>query len=186
MNNLTIAIDIDEVMAALHDRWLQLYRADYDDTLTSKDITHWNIEEIVKPECGHGIFKYLDDPTLYHRVEPIEGALEGVNALRQMGHRIVFATCAHPDKAGHKYDWLIRQGFLPEGREHMKDYAPLMDKSLLACHILVDDFYKNFEEFGGHAILFKRPHNQNRLRPLHQAEDWKHLVDIIKHNKWRV
>lgn len=180
MTTLTAAIDIDEVCANLHEHWLALYRADYNCTLTPEDITHWEIQEIVKPECYNNIFKYLDKPDLYEGVKPVEGALEGVRALRERGYKVIFATSAPVKHGGRKFNWLHKHGFFDGVDEAAKQYVEIRDKSLLGTDVLVDDYYKNLEDFRGGRILFTRPHNRHiAVDGFYYTDNWPYLVRLI-------
>ena len=43
MKKLTIAVDVDDVVADLITEWLKRYNHDYNDTKTPADITQWAI-----------------------------------------------------------------------------------------------------------------------------------------------
>jgi 5'-nucleotidase len=181
---MVIAIDVDDTLCHLTRRWLSLYCAEWGDTLTPEDLTHWNIEEIVKPDCGLKIFSFLDRPDLYDEVEPIEGAVEGVNLLREMGHHIIFATSTGIPSGYAKFYWLQRNGFF-EGvdlKQAKKDYVEIRQKSLLSCDILVDDHWGNLKDFSGERVLFLRPHNRN-VEPesgTWVADDWRRVIECVE------
>jgi len=99
---MVIACDVDDVACDLVTEWIRLYNRDYFDTLSTPDITEWNIVKFVKPECGDKIYDYLDNPSLYDTIYPVERSIDGVIALRNMGHRVVFVTSAVNGCAGRK------------------------------------------------------------------------------------
>ena len=116
-----IAVDVDEVIAALHVEWLKRYNKDYDDNLRHEDITNWSIENFVKPECGLKIYHYLEDVDLYDNVPVIDGALLGVEYLRQSGYRVVFVTSCQFGMHDPKWAWLMRHDFLSNKRHQLID-----------------------------------------------------------------
>ena len=55
---MIVAVDIDDVIISLVPTWLHLYNKDYKDNLSKNDITDWQIDKFVKPECGINIYNY--------------------------------------------------------------------------------------------------------------------------------
>ena len=53
---MIVAVDIDDVIISLVPTWLHLYNKDYKDNLSKNDITDWQIDKFVKPECGINIY----------------------------------------------------------------------------------------------------------------------------------
>jgi 5'(3')-deoxyribonucleotidase len=170
----TVFVDVDDVCALLHLTWLGHYNLDYHDNLTDKDMTDWDTSRIVKPECGIKIYDYLKDPKLYNEVIPREGAVEGVNALRELGYRVVFPTATPIESAGRKFYWLRKWGFI----EDRKDYIEISDKSLLNGHFMLDDSYDNIAGFRGMGFLFSRPWNISKSWSL-RVDSWEEFIDIM-------
>jgi 5'-nucleotidase len=177
-----VALDVDEVVAALLPAWLAAYNRDYDDDLTPEDIREWDLSLAVKPECGTKIYSYLDTPKLYEDVKPVEGALRGIATLRAWGHRAIFVTSAMNGHAGAKLRLLQRFGVLNAHLRVDPSYFECSDKSLIAADVLVDDRPKNVEDFPGRTILFRQPHNESFNAPDVQARGWEEVcyaVDAI-------
>jgi len=161
---MRILVDVDDTLANLVEEWLRLYRIDYDDNLSSSDITDWDISKFVKPECGKDIYDYLTRSDLYDNVKPIDltDSLFYIKLLRQCNHRIIFATTAVISHAGQKYRWLQKYGFLPKDELIPINYCELGDKTLLNVDVIVDDKILTVEQFakmGKVSFLFDRPHN---------------------------
>lgn len=175
MKKPVIFMDIDEVCANLHEVWLARYNKDYDDNLKSEDITAWEMEKFVKPECGIKIFKYLENPRLYDDVKPINGAVRGINTLKELGYRVVFATSAPIENSGRKFYWLRDNGFTLKER----DYIEIGDKSLLRGQYMLDDRYDNVATFGGEGCLFTRPWNEKYYWSW-RAKDWDEYISQMK------
>jgi 5'-nucleotidase len=173
---MIIALDVDGVVADLYSVWFGLYNEDYDDDLTHARVTSWNVHNFVKPECGQKMYAYLDRPTIYDAVEPISGALEAVRRLRDFGHRVVFVTAAVPMSAGHKYQWLMKHGFLGECQR--SDYVEAEDKSLIRADALVDDAPHNLRNFVGRGILISLPHNASAIA-YERADSLSAAADIL-------
>jgi len=153
---ITIALDVDGVLARLHDEWLRRYNRDWDDNLQVEQITEWEIHKLVKPECGTHIYKYLDDTTIYDHVLPEKDAQEVVQRLRADGHRVVLATTSTPKSMGRKYAWAKHYGLV----ESTKDYIEVGDKGLLRADVLLDDYIGNLEAFKGWSVIYNQPWNK--------------------------
>jgi 5'(3')-deoxyribonucleotidase len=159
MTRTIIAADCDGTLIATHDSWLNLYNRDYQQNLKNEDITHWGIEQFVVPECGNKIFDYLSYPELYEKSLPINGALEGINSLRQLGFKIKYLTSTVPGAAGKKKIWLEKWRFLkPEDEYHETD-----EKYLYPHDYLIDDNIDNCISSCGKGVLFTQPHNKFSL-----------------------
>lgn len=166
-----VAVDVDGVVANNHIEWVRLYNRDYNDNLISSEITSWGIHAFVKPECGLKIYDYLEDPTLYDNVTPIEGALDGVNKLCQ-SYRVVYVTSSTPGASGAKYNWLKRYNFI----EKIDDYVECRDKSLILADYLIDDYIENVKAFHGLSYLFTQAWNKE-LYWLLRINNWKEFLD---------
>lgn len=177
----TILVDVDDVCALLMHGWLAKYNEEYQDCLTKDKITDWDITKAVKPECGKDIYKYLHEKSLYDVVPPIPGALEGIQKLRELGLRVVYATACNIHMAGRKALWLQEHGFLDKPLLHgttTHEVVELYDKSLLRGWALIDDGPHNLKNFVGHRILLDQAHNHSADRASYdyRCMDWKDVV----------
>lgn len=164
-----IAIDVDGVVAALETAWLSRYNRDYNDTMTKEDWTDWDVHKLVKPECGIKIYEYIEDPTIYDEVPPIEGALDGINWFRQAYFRVIYVTNSTLGASGAKYNWLQKYNFI----DRLDDYIECKDKFLIRADFIVDDMPKNCWDFSGKAILYNQPWNVNENWPGFRLTSWK-------------
>jgi 5'(3')-deoxyribonucleotidase len=168
-----IGMDVDGVCADLLSVWLYRYNKDYSDGLKLSNILDWNLHQFVKPECGTRMYNYIEDPTIYDGVLPIEGAMRGVKFLRELGYRVVFVTSSTVGCSGRKYKWLKDFGFIEEG--NLKDYVEMVDKSLINSDYLVDDYTVNIESFKGIGVLFSQPYNKmSQIMP--RVNNWRELT----------
>jgi len=170
-----VYVDVDDVCAKLSPVWLGRYNVDYGDRLTEEDITDWDIHKFTKTECNLKIYDYLKDPTIYDNVLPTPGALEGVNKLREMNYRVLFATSCPVEVAGRKFHWLRQYDFIKKER----DYIEIRDKSLLKGDYMIDDNYDNCRGFTGYGYLMKAPWNV-KYTWYHRADNWENFTTIMK------
>lgn len=186
---LTIAVDVDDTVANLIGEWLRRYNRDWNDSKTPADITQWAISKCVKPECGTKILKYLEDADLYDDINPIEGALTGVDALRAAGHRVIFVTSCGRNastigRGGDKFEWLKSHGFFDGVADPYLDFIICADKTQVAADVIVDDRWdtiKAWQNAGRAAILVSRPHNLSvdAFAVDHLAFNWLDIVQDV-------
>lgn len=179
----TVGCDVDDVALGLTPEWLSRYNWDWNDNLLSSQITSWNIHKFVKPECGNRIYEYLNDPDLYSHVKPMEGAVKGVEILRQLGYRVIFITAYFNTP---KIEALHNHGFLTEypyndGRWNTAcDVVMANDKSLIKADILIDDKHANLESFGS-GLIFDQAWNQDSTFP--RVYNWNDIVRYFINEK---
>jgi 5'(3')-deoxyribonucleotidase len=162
---MRILIDVDGVLSDTHIPWLSLYNEEFRDNLRVEDIIKWEMHELVKPECGHQIYKYLKNVNLYANSPVIDGALDGVNYLRSLGHDIVYVTAGFYFE---KVDWLINNGFSTLG----KDIIITDRKDVVCGNLIIDDYSENLRTSACDVkILFKRPWNTGTF-------EWKDIYSI--------
>ena len=156
-----IWIDFDGVIASLLPEWLRRYNRAFGDNLTHHDITHWDIDDFVKPEAKRAIFEILKEPDLYDYIEPIDQAVNALKELKRLKieWRIATANTSVNMVAG-KINWLKRHG-LYNGTGWPHFFVPIREKFRLRGDMLIDDHADNLEKFQGGRILFDACHNQN-------------------------
>lgn len=149
MERTKILLDLDGVCANLDKKWYAMYNADYNDDLCPERITDWNTSLFVKPECGRKIFDYLNTPGFFLDLEPIEGAVEGVKQLCELGDVfIVTSSSEFGDFDGHPASDKIRwvHTHLPDVKGIcVVNGASKETKSIIMGDILIDDGPHNLE-----------------------------------------
>lgn len=168
---MRILLDIDYCIAPLHDEWLKRYNRDFDDNLTSEQITEWNMEKFVKPECGKYIYSYLSAPDLYDDMTPSPASITAVALLNAYGYDVRFVTSGVSQS---KINFLYRHNFINSD----KDFVIAADKSLIIGDVLVDDYDENLRTFRGAGILFDAPHNRH-AKVGYRIYNWIQAVDTI-------
>jgi 5'-nucleotidase len=181
-----IACDVDEVVVDMYPAWLRKYNRDYQDTLTPADLTTFHLHEVVKKDCGHDIYGYLEDPDLYDTVEAIHGAVDGVAALRAQGHQVVFVSACTFNMVDQKVRCLQRLGFCAgDGKGALpRDFIAMRDKSRVHADVLIDDAPHNLDAWWRvhrrPTIVFTQPHNRTFNAPwARRAHDWQAILGHI-------
>jgi 5'-nucleotidase len=170
---MNVLIDVDDTICDFVSIWLECYGADYNHKLTKEDILTWDLSHYVKPECGIKVYDYLkmDNLNLYYCVSPIDGALEGIKRIEDLGHKIVFVTAM--DYRNRKAEWLVVNGFFPVYSN--RDYVVSEDKSLIRGDLLIDDNCDNVISFGCEkAWLFTQP--WNKCCHLDRVNNWDEII----------
>jgi len=176
-----IYIDMDDVLVEFRQYWLNAYNKTYNDNLKNEDVDMWNLERIVKPECGMNIFEFIKTPGFFYKLPPIDGALESVEELiRLFGREKIYIISASLGFAfNDKFKWVEK--YLPKLTGQI---IFTKNKSIVQTKdsILLDDGPHNVEAFakaGGYPILFDAPYNRN-LKIAPRVYNWQEAVEVIK------
>ena len=175
MKELYAKVDIDGTIAQLLKAWLKVYRRKWKHKLYEKDIIDWNTHLFVLPECGKKVYDIVKNPKIYDKVEPVPYALEGVQALRDLGFIIVYTTACFEGQAGRKYKWLQEHGFWNE-KDH---YVETNSKHLIIGDLLIDDAYHNVIDSNCYSLLLTQPYNIKYDFP-NRMKDWTEITNIIE------
>ena len=92
------------------------------------DITTYNLEDCFEPEEANQMKQIFEDPTIWHKVKPVEGAQNGLRKLIQGGYQVYLVTNNSPYTYGAKFDWIRR-------------YYPFVESSKIIC--MKDKWYFN-------------------------------------------
>jgi 5'(3')-deoxyribonucleotidase len=174
-----IGIDVDGVVADLLQEWLNRYNLEYDDRLTKADVTHYDLNRVVKPAARNAIYNMVANPTIYDGVKPIEGAAQAIRDFRAAGWKVVFVSHCFRRCYEQKLEWLARYGFLDyaweQGVRPHPDFIAARDKRWIDVSYLVDDHLQTVEEFsstGKHGILFRSDRHPTALT-------WPMIVEAL-------
>ncbi|MFZ2992558.1 MAG: hypothetical protein WA061_02470 [Microgenomates group bacterium] len=175
-NPKIVSMDADGFIINLHKPWLGRYNYDWNDDLTVEEITEWGMHKLVKPECGTKIYEYIEDPTIYDEAPPIDGAIDGIRYVRDMGYRIVFVTSSTLGASGRKYKWFKDYGLI----NGLSDYVEMSDKSLIRSDYLFDDYQVNISGFIGKGVLYTQPWNKSStITP--RVFGWLGVLGVVKY-----
>lgn len=186
---LSIAVDLDGIVADLAKRWLELYNAEFGHGVVLEDLKSWDMHENVK--IGQEIYKYLNAPNLYVELEPMAGAVEALQLLKvDRGHsiHIISSPSKAPQTAADKLTWCkARLPFLKR-----QDITLSHQKDRFITDVFIDDSPSNIKKHVVTQPKAKRlgiawPYNEcvKDLMDL-RAESfrdplraWAHMVEFI-------
>jgi 5'(3')-deoxyribonucleotidase len=174
---LRIGVDCDDVIADLHTPWVNRLNQAHGLFMSPQDMRQWDFYK----DWGltaEDAYKELT-PDIYKEVKPVEGALDALKQIQELGHEpVIVTTCrSHADYEA-KVDWFINHGFFQFGSYGIGPWAQYANKSDPALKLdwLVDDHIGNLEGFPGYPILVTRSHN--RLAQWH-GKRVKNLGEVV-------
>lgn len=172
-----IGIDLDSTLNNLNEVWIERYNKDYCDNLTQEDIVKWEINEIVKPECGENIFEYLHEPNFFYNLNIKDDAKETVDFLAK-NYELYIVTAYSPDTCLDKSNWIKKHKLNIDD----KNIIFINNKGLLDLDYLIDDGPHNFDNFSGNGLLFDMPYNKHikSNKKLKRVETWTEVKDFFK------
>jgi len=169
----TIALDMDEVIANVTPKFLDLYEESYGRRLKKAD--YWG-KKIYQIEGAMEIRDRLFEKGFFRNLPVMPGSREGVRAL--MDDYEIFITTAAQEFRNcleDKYDWL--QEHFPF--IHWRNYVFCGDKGVLGTDYMIDNHARNLEGFRGKGLLFTASHNIHEDR-FTRVNNWTEIVDFFQ------
>lgn len=188
MRTVTIAVDVDGVLAEQVIPVLQRIKEKYGISVSKEQITEWEYP-IGDTDIKREIELAEMEEDFVKSMLPIEGCREALDILAQSFH-IVVATSRHPMSDNWTRGWLNANGI----KYHRLINTHVEGKSLPEVQILVDDYVGNIEEFvtagsdSRQAILFSQPWNTDHhslrsfiaAKQVYIANGWSEVIDLIR------
>lgn len=172
MKKQTLGIDLDSTLNNLDEVWLKLYNHDYNDNLT--DWNNWNINEIVKRECGEKIFDYLRIPGFFYSLDIRPNAISVIDKLIEK-FDIYIVTAYIPETCVDKTNWIKK--YLPKIKPENIIFCN--NKGLLNLDYLIDDGPHNIECFKQKGILYNMPYNSYLGDKYTRVNNWLEIEDLL-------
>jgi 5'-nucleotidase len=176
-DELSLAIDMDEVLVDTLGKMLASYNQRYNAKVTSADLHGLELADIVPEDHRPWVLEMLHQPGFFADIAPMHGALACIDRLCRK-HRVYIASAAteFPDSFRDKMNWLAN--YVPQIPTHRIIFCG--EKSVLDVDYLVDDTPSHFEGMRGTGLLFDAPHNRlehrycrvNSWASLEQAIEW--------------
>lgn len=170
-----IAVDMDEVIADSHGRFVELYCRDFGIRLGEEELAGKRFSEAVAPEHRPAVASYAHDVAFFSSLSVIPGAQEVLEQLWDR-HEVFIASAAmeFPTSFVAKFEWL-REFFPFLSWENVVFCG---DKSIISADYLIDDLPRNLSRFGGEGILFSAPHNRNETR-FRRVNGWDDVAELF-------
>jgi 5'-nucleotidase len=167
-----ICVDMDEVMADTLSEHLRRYNQEFDESLTTADLSGKGLWEVTPHDRQQQLRAFLDAEDFFEDLPLMPGAQEVLKALTAR-FEIFIATQAMtvPNSLGPKYRWLQRHfPFIPP-----TNYVFCGNKCILRADYLIDDLPRNLQRFEGHGLLYTAPHNRN-VRGFTRVDNWQQVA----------
>ncbi|WP_036600769.1 5' nucleotidase, NT5C type [Olivibacter sitiensis] len=169
-----LAIDMDEVLADTHAKFLTLFNRDFGIPLDLKQKPGTEIFENMPKEIGDHWKKYVNEPGFFRDVPVMRGALNIVPELnKKYDLFIVSAAMEFKNSFLDKYSWL---------EEHFP-FIPWTNilftgRKIIVSDVLIDDRAKNFSEHIERPLLFTSPHNV-LLEEYERVNSWEEVGEKL-------
>lgn len=182
---MTIAVDVDGVLAEQVPPVLESVREEYGVETVKEDVRTW-AEDIPDSDSNVKIEieTRLEQPEFVRSMPPVEGAVDVMRRLASDGHRLVVATARDEVATEATEEWLDHHGIPFDEIRHVENG----EKQTLGADVLIDDYPGNvpsFVESGGVGILFEQPWNRDFDDPVsgndtfYRARDWEAVYSIV-------
>lgn len=167
---MTIGCDIDDVTNQQIEEILKLYNHKYDDTIEHKDITDWEIQRFLKPECKNIFEEFCTEEF----IEGLQMSQETIDVLTKLNseYELYFCTARHPFVMAATDRWLEKNLPWYKSRQLIR----VKTKQLLNFDVLIDDNLSNLQGGKYLKILIDKPWN----RQLSLVENIFRVKDITE------
>ncbi len=170
-----IAIDMDDVMADTHAKFVQLYLNGETPRYTLEELQEKTFNELLEEREHKALFKKVYEPGFFRDIPVMEGAQDVIARLHEQ-YDVFVATAAmeFPNSLREKHDWLGQHfPFIP-----WRHYIFMGDKSVLNTDYLIDDMPYNLATFQGEGLLFDGLHNRQETA-YRRVKSWQDIADYL-------
>ena len=170
-----IAIDMDDVMADTHAKFVQLYLEGEAPRYTLEQLKEKSFHELFDEDEYQTLSRRVYEPGFFRDIPVMEGAQEVIAELMQK-YDVFVASAAQefPNSLREKWDWL---------QEHFpaiswRNYIFMGDKSVLNTDFLIDDLPRNIRTFQGQGLLFTALHNRDETA-YQRVNNWQDVAAVL-------
>ena len=167
-----LAVDMDGVLADVYEQFFRYDEKDFGKRRPLDEVI--GVEE---RKAFPKINEYVYTKGFFRTAPVVEdsvGILAELNEAYELF--IVSAAMEFPQSLPEKFEWL---------NEHFKfiNWQQVVfcgSKTIIDADIMIDDHFKNLDEFKGTTILFSQPHNQLKNAGRHKrADSWKQVASLL-------
>lgn len=167
-----IAVDMDGVIADTTEQFFLYDEKDFGRRRTLEEITG-KPESVSFPKAK----EYVRTKDFF-RTAPVMN--ESQNILSELNKRyevfIVSAATEFPQSLFEKYEWLTEHFVFITWQQ----IVFCGSKTIVEADIMIDDHFKNLDQFRGTTFLFSQPHNYLQSAGRHRrVNSWKEIADIL-------
>jgi 5'-nucleotidase len=167
-----ILVDMDGVLADVYHRFFELHKKETGEQKTLEEIIGFK-----EGEAFPGVARWVETPGFFRSI-PVMPDSQRVLKLLNESYDIVVVSMAteFPTSLTDKQLWL-------------HEYFPFIswrqivfcgDKNLIKADIMIDDHFKNLDNFTGETIMFIQPHNMNMKKTRHRGvSSWEEIEKLL-------
>jgi 5'-nucleotidase len=167
-----ILVDMDGVLADVYHRFFDRHE---EETGVRK-----NMDEIIglkEGEAFPGLLRWVTTPGFFRTMPVMEGSQRVMKLLNEKYDVVVVSMATEfPESLTDKQIWLHDKfPFIS-----WKQSVFCGNKSLIKADIMIDDHFKNLDNFDGETIMFIQPHNINSTNHKHKTvSSWQDIEDLL-------
>jgi 5'(3')-deoxyribonucleotidase len=167
-----ILVDMDGVLADVYPRFIELYE---EETGLLK-----SIDEMIGLKEGEAfpeLFRWVETPGFFRTI-PVMADSQRVLKLLNDAYEIIIISMAteFPVSLTDKQLWMNENfPFIS-----WKQVVFCGNKSLIPADLMIDDHFKNLDNFKGETIMYIQPHNINASDHLHKTvSSWAEIEKLL-------
>ena len=169
-----IAIDMDEVIADVIPKFINLYNRDFGVPLDLVIEPGNEVFKQVPQDVNQKWFEYINEEGFFRDLAVIPDSQRVIKALQEKYDvYIVSAAMEFRNSLVDKYDWLA---------EHFPfiDWQHIMfcGNKIVEVDVLIDDRIKNFVSFKGRPLLYTSPHNL-LITEYERVNSWEEIAGLL-------
>jgi 5'-nucleotidase len=167
-----ILVDMDGVLADVYTRFLELHEKETGIIKTMEELI-----DIKEAESFPQVLKWVDTPGFFRSLPVIPDSQRVLKSLNEVYDIIVVSMATEfPASLTDKQLWLNE--FFPF--ISWKQVVLCGNKSLIPADIMIDDHFKNLDNFVGETLMFVQPHNINSTGHRHKkVYSWVEIEQLL-------
>jgi 5'(3')-deoxyribonucleotidase len=167
-----ILVDMDGVIADVYPRFFELYEHE-----TGHKKTMGEIIGLKEGEAFPELYRWVQTPGFFQTIPVMADSQRVLKLLNETYEILVISMATEfPVSLTDKQLWL-------------NDHFPFIswkqsvfcgDKSLIPADLMIDDHFKNLDNFKGETIMFIQPHNINNTDHQHKiVSSWSEIEKLL-------
>jgi 5'-nucleotidase len=185
--DFTVLVDMDGVMCKWQEMYDDLLRKHYPHIpiFPFEKVTRFKTQSFYADEHREEIAEMMNMPGFYRDLEPMEGSVEALKAMKAAGINVFLCTAPYVTNktcASEKMDWVERH----LGSDWLNKTIITSDKTLVRGDVLIDDKpnIKGAMTPSWTHIVFDAPYNRGIEPRLNQWNEWHHvLAKVVEEGK---
>lgn len=177
---MNLLIDMDNVVANLLKKWLNVYNDTYGDSLQPEQITDWALHKQAVKCSAADFYGIIAKPGFFADLEIMPNAVEVIERLAKAGHSIYFLTAtpySNPTGGYDKCNW-VQQYFPFLDKDARARVIQAHHKYMVIGDLLFDDSPSNLNSFPGIKVVMDWNFNKD-VSVNYRAKNWLEFEQIV-------